>query len=70
MDILYQLLGAFNDLPAWTRWIFVAVSLACILGFGAFFTPLVGLIIAGGLLLIAVLVAFDPQKIQDRVSLR
>jgi hypothetical protein len=70
MDILYQLLGAFNDLPAWTRWVFVVVSVACILGFGAFFTPLVGLIIAGGLLLIAVLVAGFRWWLQRRAARR
>ena len=57
MDVLYQLLGAFNGLPAWMRWVFVAISLAGIFGFTAFLTPVIGIIIAAGLFLVIGLIA-------------
>lgn len=56
MDVLYQLLGAFSSLPAWTRWIFVILSLAVVFGIGATMSPMVGLIVAIGLLLVVGLV--------------
>ena len=57
MDVLYQLLSAFNSLPAWMRWVFIAISLAGVFGFSALFTPTVGIIIAVGLLLVIGLIA-------------
>jgi IcmF-related N-terminal domain len=62
MDVLYQILGAFSGLPAWMRWVFVAISLACVFGFGAFLTPIVGIIIAGGLLLVVLVVALFQRS--------
>ncbi len=57
MDVLYQLLGAFNGLPAWMRWVFVSISLAGIFGFSVYLTPVVGIIIAAGLFLVIGLIA-------------
>jgi hypothetical protein len=57
MTILYALLGAFQSLPAWTRWIFVALSLAITLGFGAFLDTTAAIIVIVGLLVVGLVIA-------------
>src|SRR5438874_2731718 len=57
MDTIYYLLSAFNNLPAWTRWLFVLLALAAVFGIGATLSPTVGLIIAIGLFVVIGLVS-------------
>src|SRR5437879_4583734 len=56
MDLIYQLLNAFGSLPAWTRWVFVAFTVAALLGISFVMTPAVALIVLGGLLVVGLLV--------------
>lgn len=56
MQIIYALLGAFSSLPAWTRWLFVALSLATTLGLAAFFDKTVAIIVVIGVVVVGLLV--------------
>ncbi len=55
MNIIYALLGAFSGLPAWTRWVFVALSLAVTLGVSSFFDTKIGIIIVIAIVVIGAL---------------
>lgn len=66
MDVLYLLLGSFNNLPSWIRWVFILLSLGIALGFGAFMSPIVGLIVAGGLLVVVLLLAAFKKLLKWR----
>src|SRR6187549_1028099 len=57
MTILYALLGAFQSLPAWTRWIFVALGLAITLGFGAYLDTTAAIIVLVGLFVVGLIIA-------------
>src|SRR5687768_17611356 len=52
MELLYYLLSSFGNLAPWTRWVFVILPLLVILGLGALLTPMVGIIVAIGLVVI------------------
>src|SRR5688500_9342198 len=56
MTIIYALLGAIQSLPAWTRWVFVGLSLAVTLGFGALFDTTAAIIVIVGLVVVGLLV--------------
>ena len=57
MNIIYALLGAFSGLPAWTRWVFVGLSLAVTLGLGSFFDKKIGIILVIAIVVIGMLTA-------------
>lgn len=57
MNIIYLLLGAFSGLPAWTRWVFIGLSIASTLGIGLFLSPTAAIIVVIGLVVVALLVA-------------
>ena len=72
MNIIYALLGAFSGLPTWTRWVFVALSLAITLGLGSFFDSKVGIIITVGVVgvgcLVGLLWAFVKRRREKRAA--
>ncbi len=69
MEILYFLLREIQGLPAWTRYIFVALMFLAILGVSAALSPIAGLIVGAGVLVVVGLVAgfrFLLQRHRDR----
>ena len=72
MNIIYALLGAFSGLPTWTRWVFVALSLAITLGLSSFFDSKVGIIITVGVVgvgcLVGLLWAFVKRRREKRAA--
>ena len=56
MNIIYALLGAFSGMPAWTRWVFVALSLAVTLGLSSFFDKKIGIILVVAIVVIGMVI--------------
>src|SRR5688500_6354394 len=56
MDLFYYLLSTFGSMAPWTRWLYVIVMIMFMVGLGAFFTPTVGIIVAIGLVVVALVV--------------
>ena len=67
MNVIYALLGAFSGLPAWTRWVFVGLSLAVTLGLSSFFDKRIGIIVVIAIVVIGVLIGILwPMMLRKR----
>ena len=66
MQILYFVLNQIRDMPAWMRWVFVLLSFLTILGASAFITPMVGIMIGAGLVVVFGLVSLVQFLIKKR----
>lgn len=66
MEVLYLLLGAFSNLPPWMRWVFILISIGSVFGLSMFLTPMIGLIVAGGILLIVLLIGLFQVMLKKR----
>ena len=56
MDLIYNILSAFGSLPNWTRWVFSIIAVAALLGLSFTVSPIVAMIVIGGLLVVGLLV--------------
>jgi len=56
MELLYFILSNVSSVAPWVRYVFIALSLAVVLGLSAFVTPMVGIIVAVGIVVVLLLV--------------
>ena len=66
MNIIYALLGAFSGLPAWTRWVFVGLSLAVTLGLGSFFDKKIGIVLVVAIVVIGMAIGMLWPMLQRK----
>src|SRR5262245_28698706 len=66
MQVLYFLLQEVRSLPPWTRWIFVIMMFLTIIGVSNSITPMVGLMVGAGILVVCGIVGLVQYLIKKR----
>src|SRR4051794_40744006 len=66
MQILYFILQEARNLPAWTRWIFVLLMFMTVLGVSEMVTPMVGIMVGAGILVVLGVVGLVQYFLKKR----